>query len=93
MDGQDGHNGRPGQAGASLWAWVAADEAEGGVARLQQAGLPLGTVKLVAFSRDVMTDPRLVEALQAQADRDGQTVRLVRFDRAEDVLTVLPRAG
>jgi hypothetical protein len=60
---------------------------------LQQAWLPLGTVNLVAFSKEVMIDPRLVEALQAQADRDGQTVRLVRFDRAEDVLTVRPLEG
>jgi hypothetical protein len=30
------------------------------------------------------------EALQEQADRDGQTVRLVRFVRAGEVLEVRP---
>jgi hypothetical protein len=63
------------------------------VARLQKAWLPLGTINLVAFSREVMADPRLVEALQEQADKDGQTVRLVKFARAGEVLEVRPRAG
>jgi hypothetical protein len=93
MDGQEQQNGRPDKAGSSLWAWVAEDGAEGGVARLQQAWLPLGTINLVGFSREVMADPRLVEALQEQADRDGQTVRLVRFALAEEALTVRPRQG
>jgi hypothetical protein len=61
------------------------------MARLQKAWLPLGTINLVAFSREVMADPRLVEALQAQADKDGQTVRLVKFVRAEEGLVVRPR--
>ena len=42
-----------------------------GVARLQMAWIPLGTLNLVGFSREVLTDPRLVEAPQQQADKDG----------------------
>jgi hypothetical protein len=37
------------------------------------AWLPLGMSNLVGFSKEVLTDPRLVEALQEQADQDGQT--------------------
>jgi hypothetical protein len=55
--------------------------------------MPLGTINLVGFSEGLMSDPRLVEALQQQADKDGQTVRLVRFVRAEEVLEVRPRQG
>jgi hypothetical protein len=85
-----GENGAPPADGSVLWAWVAEGEGERGVARLQTAWIPLGTINLVGFSREVLTDPRLVEALQRQADKDGQTVRLVRFTRAEEVLAVRP---
>src|SRR3982751_1079306 len=86
-------NGQPPEDGSVVWPWVAQEGGETGVARLQQAWIPLGTINLVAFSRDVMADPRLVEALQRQADQDGQTVRLVKFVRAEQVLEVRPREG
>ena len=89
----NGQNGQPPADGSVLWAWVAEAEGETGVARLQTAWIPLGTINLVGFSREVLTDPRLVEALQEQADRDGQTVRLVKFVRAEEGLTVRPRPG
>jgi hypothetical protein len=79
------------EGGSVLWAWVAQEEGETGVARLQTAWLPLGTINLVGFSEEVMTDPRLVEALQQQADKDGQTVRLVKFVRGEEVQVVRPR--
>ena len=51
----------------------------------------LGTVNLVAFRREVLAAPRLVQALPEQADRDGQVVRLVQFVRAGVVLEVGPR--
>ena len=79
--------------GSVLWAWVADAEGETEVARLQTAWIPLGTINLVAFSKEVLTDPRLVEALQEQADKDGQTVRLVKFVRAGEDLEVRPRQG
>src|SRR5947209_19413988 len=91
MAGSDGRNGRPPEGGTVLWAWVAEAEGETGVARLQTAWIPLGTINLVGFSEDVLTDPRLVEALQEQADKDGQTVRLVKFVRSEEALVVRPR--
>jgi hypothetical protein len=47
----------------------------------------------VAFRREVLADPRLVQALQGQADRDGQVVRLVQFVRAGVILEVRPRQG
>jgi hypothetical protein len=84
-------NGSPAEDGSVLWAWVAQEKGEHGVARLQTAWIPLGTINLVDFSREVMTDPHLVEALQEQADKDGQTVRLVKFTRFEEVLTIRPR--
>jgi hypothetical protein len=93
MNDHDGQNGRRPEEGSVLWAWVAEEQGEHGVARLRKAWLPLGTINLVGFSREVMTDPRLVEALQQQADTDGQTVRLVKFTRAEEVLTVRPNSG
>jgi hypothetical protein len=86
-----GHNGQPEESGLVLWAWVGQEAGETGVARLQRAWIPLGTINLVGFSREVMADPRLVEALQAQADKDGQTVRLVKFVREQEVMTVGPR--
>jgi hypothetical protein len=92
MMDQDGKGGQP-PDGSVLWAWVAAANRETGVARLQTAWIPLGTINLVGFSKEVLTDPRLVEALQQQADKDGQTVRLVKFVRAEEVLVVGPRQG
>jgi hypothetical protein len=61
------------------------------IAPLNTAWIPLGTINLVGFSEEVMTDPRLVEALQQQADKDGQTVRLVKFIRGEEVQVVRPR--
>jgi hypothetical protein len=88
-----GQNGRTPGEGSVLWAWVGEGNGETGVARLQQAWLPLGTINLVGFSKELLTDPRLVEALQEQADRDGQTVRLVKFVRAGEDLEVRPRQG
>jgi hypothetical protein len=92
MSGQNGQTGQPAADGSVLWAWVAQDKGETGVARLQRAWIPLGTINLVAFSKEVMSDPRLVEALQQQANKDGQTVRLVKFIRAEEALVVRPAA-
>jgi hypothetical protein len=93
MSDQEGQNGQPPEGGSVLWAWVAEQEGETGVARLQTAWIPLGTVNLAGFSREVLTDPRLVQALQQQADQDGQRVRLVKFVRAEEMLVVHPRRG
>ena len=86
-------SGLNGEDGSVLWAWVATQKGEHGVARLQTAWIPLGTINLASFSKEVLTDPQLVEALQQQADKDGQTVRLVKFVRGEEVLTVRPRQG
>ena len=88
-----GQNGESSADGTVLWAGVAQADGETGVARLQRAWIPLGTINLVAFSKEVMADPRLVEALQQQADKDGQTVRLVKFVRAEEALEVRPSQG
>jgi hypothetical protein len=90
MNSNDVPNGKQPEAGSVLWAWVAQEEGEHGVARLQTAWIPLGTINLVAFGRDVMAHPNLIKALQEQADKDGQTVRLVRFIRGEEVMTVRP---
>ena len=90
-DGPEGQNGQAAGNGTVLWAWVGEANGETGVARLQRAWIPLGTINLVGFSREVMTDPRLVEAIQEQADKDGQTVRLVKFVRDEEDLIVRPR--
>ncbi len=91
MSAQDGQNGQAAGNGTVLWAWVAETNGETGVARLQQAWIPLGTINLVGFSREVMTDPRLIEALQEQANKDGQTVRLMKFILDEEDLVVQPR--
>ena len=91
MSNENGQNGQPPPDGSVLWAWVGQAEDEIGVARLQRAWIPLGTINLVGFSQDLMSNPQLIDLLQEQADKDGQTVRLVRFVRAEEVLEVRPR--
>ena len=88
-----GQNGELPEEGAVLWAWVAQEKGQSGVARLQQAWLPLGTINLAGFNQEVLADQRLLQALQEQADKDGQTVRLVKFVKAEEVLAVRPRSG
>jgi hypothetical protein len=93
MSGPDGQNGQAPGEESVLWAWVGEGDGETGVARLRRAWLPLGTINLVGFSKELLTDPRLVEALQEQADTDGQTVRLVKFVRAGEELEVRPRQG
>jgi hypothetical protein len=85
------HNGHQDEAGSVLWAWVADAVKETGVARLKTAWIPLGTINLVGFSKEVMADPNLLEALQEQADKDGQTVKLIKFVRAEEILEVRPK--
>jgi len=90
MDSQHGQNGQRPEEGSVLWAWVAEGDGEMGMARLQRAWLPLGTINLVSFSQDVLVEPRLLEALQKQADKDGQTVRLVKFNRAEESVVIHP---
>ena len=84
-------NGQQPRDWSVLWAWVGEANGERRVARLKQAWIPLGTIKLVGFSREVLADPRLVEALQEQADKDGQTVRLVQFVRSGEELTIRPQ--
>jgi hypothetical protein len=93
MSDKNGQNDQPAEYGSVLWAWVAEEKGEHGVARLQTAWVPLGTINLAGFSLATMADPRLVGALQKQADKDGQTVRLVKFVRGEEVMTVRPRQG
>jgi hypothetical protein len=92
MSGSNGQDTHLPEGSAELWAWVAEVNGETGVARLQTAWIPLGTINLVGFSKDVLSDPRLIEALQEQADKDGQMVRLVRFIRAENDLEIHPRS-
>jgi hypothetical protein len=79
--------------GETLYAWVGQDGDDRGVARLKTAWIPLGTINLVAFDRDNLTHSDLVAALQRQANEDGQTVRLLRFVQAGEVMAVAPRAG
>ena len=90
MSDEDGQNAQPREDGTVLWAWVAQGSGETGIARLQTAWIPLGTINLVGFTKEVLTDPLLVEALQEQADKDGQTVRLLKFIQSEAGLTIRP---
>lgn len=76
-----------------LYAWVGQEGAETGVARLLQADTSLGTINLVAFSREVLAHPELHQRLQEQANRDGQTVRLIRFGAVEEILRVEPHSN
>jgi hypothetical protein len=74
----------------SLWTWVGTDGKEVGIARLAQAWIPLGAVNLVGFHEATLRDLRLVGALRRQADLDGQAVRLVRFEAAEELALIEP---
>jgi hypothetical protein len=49
------------------------------------------TVEPVGFSHQVLSDPRLVEALQQQADKDGQTAHMVKFVRLEEIVQRRPQ--
>src|SRR4051794_38726419 len=69
MSGHNSENGQPPPDGSILWAWVGEAKGEIGMARLQTAWIPLGTINLVGFSREVMADPQLIEALQQQANK------------------------
>lgn len=51
MDGPNGQNDRSPEDGSVLWAWLGEANGETGVARLQRAWLPLGTINLVGFRR------------------------------------------
>lgn len=49
QNGQNSQNGKQPEAGAVLWAWVGHENGETGVARLQKAWIPLGTINLWAL--------------------------------------------
>jgi hypothetical protein len=73
-----------------LYAWVARDESETRVARLEKAYTAIGTINLVAMSQDVLMSENLLEALREQANKDGQTVRLCKFVFTEEMMVIHP---
>ena len=81
---------QPSPLPGDLYAWVGQEGTETSVARLLKADTALGTINLVAFSREVLAHPELHQRLQEQANRDGQTVRLIHFGAVEETLRVEP---
>ena len=75
---------------ASLWAWVGTDGQEVGLARLARAWIPLGTINLAGFHEATLRHPRLIDLLREQAGRDGETVRLLRFEAVEQLEMIEP---
>lgn len=75
----------------SAWAWVGEDELGSGTIGLKQADVPAGRVPLVATTREKVDRPEIREQLQAQADRYGKTIRLVRLVYADEALRLEPQ--
>jgi hypothetical protein len=74
-----------------LYAWVGEDELGSGEVGLKQALVPAGLIPLVATTRDKMDRPEIVAQLQAQANRYGKPIRLVRFDEQNTVRGIFPK--
>ena len=74
-----------------LWAYLGEDEldAANGVG-LKQAMVPAGLIPMVATTRAKMDRPDIRGQLQEQARTYGKTIRLVRYEPVEVVVTLAP---
>lgn len=76
-----------------LFAWIGEDEFGSGEVGLKQAVVPAGYIPLVSMKRDGIERPVVLQQLQHQADTHGKTIRLARYVRVEDLVTIIPRGG
>ena len=74
-----------------LFAWLGEDELGSGEIGLKQALVPAGMIPLVAIDDFKIGREYIQEALQAQADKYGKSIRLCKFVFQEEILTLNPR--
>lgn len=74
-----------------LYAWVGEDELGSGKVGLKQGLVPAGMIPLVSTDQTKLDRAHLVEQMQAQANRYGKTIQLVRFVFDAVVQEVIPR--
>jgi len=76
-----------------LYAWLGEDEHGSGVVGIKQALVPAGYIPLVAKDEFKIDREYIQEALQAQANTYGKTIRLCKFKFVEELMTLEPESG
>lgn len=74
-----------------LFAWVGEDELGSGKIGLKQGMTGNGLIAVVAVERHKVDRDSIVSQIQAQADKYGKPISLVRFVAAEVLSTLGPR--
>ncbi len=73
-----------------LYAWLGEDEHGSGKVGLKQALVPAGMIPLVAVDDFKLDREYIQEALQAQANQYGKTIRFCKFKFVEEIITLEP---
>lgn len=76
----------------ALFAWLGEDEFGSGKVGLKQALVPAGYIPLVAVDDFKLDRDAIREAMQAQANAYGKTIRFCKFAFVEEIITVEPEA-
>jgi len=74
----------------ALYAWLGEDEFGSGVVGLKQALVPAGMIPLVAVDNSKIDQEYIRQAMQAQANAYGKTIRFCKFTFVEEVITIEP---
>ena len=74
----------------ALYAWLGEDEFDSGVVGLKQALVPAGMIPLVAVDNSKIDQEYIRQAMQAQANAYGKTIRFCKFTFVEEVITIEP---
>lgn len=74
----------------ALYAWVGEDELGSGIVGLKQALVPAGMVPLVAVDDSKINRQYIQQAMQAQANMYGKTIRFCKFTFVEEIITIEP---
>lgn len=76
-----------------LYAWLGEDEKGSGKVGLKQAFVPAGCIPLVAVDDFKLDREYIMQALQAQANAYGKTIRFCKFKFVEEIITIEPQQG
>lgn len=74
----------------ALYAWLGEDEFGSGVVGLKQAMVPAGCIPLVAVDNFKIDREYIQQAMQAQANAYGKTIRFCKFTFVEEIITIEP---
>jgi len=74
----------------ALYAWLGEDEFGSGVVGLKQALVPAGMIPLVAVDNNKIDREYIRQAMQAQANAYGKTIRFCKFTFVEEIITIEP---